>query len=512
MLPVLPVLVPLGAALLSLAAWGRPRAQRALGVAGTAGLLAAGLALFARVSADGVQVVRLGGWPSPFGIAFVADLLSAVLVVLAGVLGLAAAWGSLSAVDAPRQGHGYWPALHVLLAGVAGAFLTGDLFNLYVWFEVFLMASFVLLSLGGTRPQLAGAVRYVVMNLLSSTLFLAAAGLLYGMAGTLDLAELSQRLRAHPSPALVSAVAMVLLSAWGIKAAIFPVFAWLPPSYAAPPAPVAALFAGLLTKVGFYAMLRVFTLVLAPAGAVPRELILALAALTMVTGVLGAVAQGEIRRILAFHSVSQMGYMLLGLGLGTPLALAGSIAFLVHHSLVKSNLFLLSGAVERISGTDRLDRLGGLWASRAGLGIVFLVTAFSLAGIPPLSGFWAKLALLRAGVDAGAWGMVACAAAVGVLTLLSMTKIWGEAFWKAAPSGPAAAGTAAGARGGAAPAGPPAARGAAGLLLPAGALALLIVGLGLAAGPAMRVAERAAAGLSDPSAYVRAVLGPGGLR
>ena len=499
MLPVLPVLVPLAAAVLSLAAWGRPRAQRAIGVAGTAGLLAAGLALLARVSAGGIQVVRLGGWPSPFGIAFVADLLSAILVTLAGVMGLAGAWASVAAVDGPRQANGHWPALHVLLAGVAGAFLTGDLFNLYVWFEVFLMASFVLLALGGTRPQLAGAIRYVVMNLLSSTLFLVAAGLLYGMAGTLDLAELSQRLRAHPSPALVSAVAMVLLAAWGIKAAIFPVFAWLPPSYAAPPAPVAALFSGLLTKVGFYAMLRVFTLVLAPAGAVPRGLILALAALTMVTGVLGAVAQGEIRRILAFHSVSQMGYLLLGLGLGTPLALAGSIAFLVHHSLVKSNLFLVSGAVERIAGTDRLDRLGGLWASRAGLGVVFLVTAFSLAGIPPLTGFWAKLALLRAGVEAGAWGMVAVAAGVGVLTLFSMTKIWSEAFWKAAPAaGPGEAAAAA-----------PGETGP-GLLLPAGALALLVVGLGLSAGPALALAERAAAGLADPSAYVRAVLGPGG--
>jgi multicomponent Na+:H+ antiporter subunit D len=498
LLPALPVVVPLAAAVLSLAAWRSPRLQRALGVLGTAGLLAAALALLARVSRDGIQVLHVGGWPAPFGISFVADTLSSVLVVLAGVMGLAGAVSSLGAVDQRRQGNGYWPAIHVLLTGVAGAFLTGDLFNLYVWFEVFLVASFVLLALGGTRPQLEGAVRYVVLNLLSSTLFLAGTGLLYGMAGTLDLADLSLRVRELPSggPAVV---AMVLLAAWGIKAAVFPVFAWLPPSYAAPPAPVAALFAGLLTKVGFYAMLRVFTLVFLPAGAVPEGLLLAIAALTMVTGVLGAVAQGEIRRILAFHSVSQMGYMVMGLGLGTPLALAGALLFLFHHSLVKSSLFLVSGVVERLRGTDRLERLGGLWSARAGLGLLFLVPALSLAGIPPLSGFWAKLTLLRAGVEAGAWGMVACAAGVGLLTLFSMTKIWNEAFWKAEPEGAAA------------PA-PPGRAAATALLLPVAGLALLVVAFGLAAGPVVAIAERAAADLSDPSAYLRAVLRAEGRR
>jgi multicomponent Na+:H+ antiporter subunit D len=300
------------------------------------------------------------------------------------------------------------------------------------------------------------------------------------------MADLAERLHLAP-PAVVDALAMLFLVAFGIKAAVFPLFFWLPASYHTPPAAVSAVFAGLLTKVGVYALIRVFTLVFAERPGFAPDLILWVAGLTMVTGVLGAAAQGEFRRILSFHIVSQIGYMIMGLGLGTPLALAGSVFYITHHIVVKTNLFLVSGIVHRLQGTLELPRLGGLYAHRPGLALVFLVSALSLAGLPPLSGFFAKLALVRAGLEDGRFAIVATALAVSLLTLYSMTKIWSEAFWKdGAP--------------------PPPVRSPA-LLGPSLALAALTVAIGLGAGPLFEISLRTAGQLVEPSAYIRAVLG-----
>jgi multicomponent Na+:H+ antiporter subunit D len=335
-------------------------------------------------------------------------------------------------------------------------------------------------------------MKYVTLNLVASAMFLAAVGLLYGIAGTLNMADLAARLDAAAEPRAVTAVAMLLVAAFGIKAAVFPLFFWLPASYHTPPAVVSALFAGLLTKVGVYALVRVFTLIFVHDATYTHGLILAIACLTMVTGVLGALAQNELRRILSFHIVSQIGYMVLGLGLFTRLALAGSIFYIVHHIVVKTNLFLVSGVVERLRGTPHLPALGGLYASRPFLAVLFLVPALSLAGMPPFSGFFAKLALVREGLEAGQHAAVLAALAAGLLTLVSMTKIWAEAFWKPEPWAP-----------------PPEARGATRrlMLVPIGALALTTVAIGIAAGPVFDLSARAADQLLDREGYIRAVLG-----
>ncbi|MBI1735388.1 MAG: Na+/H+ antiporter subunit D [Candidatus Rokubacteria bacterium] len=487
---VLPVLLPLLTAATALLAWRHRRGQRLLGVAGAAASLVAALALLARVDAHGIQAVQVGDWPAPFGITLVADLFSAVMIVLTALIGLAVAVYSLATMDAGREAFGYYPLLHLLLMGVSAAFLTGDVFNLYVAFEVMLMASFALMALGGERAQLEGAIKYVTLNLVSSAIFLTAVGVLYGTAGSLNMADLSQRLKGDVSPAVVTALAMLFLAAFGIKAAVFPLFFWLPASYHTPPAAVSAVFAGLLTKVGVYALIRVFTLLFTHDVAFTHGLILGVAGLTMVTGVLGAVAQGEFRRILSFHIVSQIGYMVMGLGLYTPLALAGSVFYIVHHIIVKTNLFLVAGAVHRLRGTYHLEPLGGLYRDHAGLAVLFLIPALSLAGMPPLSGFVAKLSLVRAGLEAERYLIVAVALGTGLLTLVSMTKIWAEAFWK---PGPAAA------RPG------PALRTPA-LLIPMAALAAITLALGLAAEPIFALSTRAAEQLLDPSRYVEAVL------
>ncbi len=488
---VLPILVPFATAIAALALSRSRRAQRAVSVAGAIGLFAASLALLAAVWEHGVLATQAGNWAAPYGITIVADLFSALMVVLAGLMGLAVIVYSLATIDPARESFAYHPLYHVLLMGVCGAFVTGDLFNLYVWFEVLLISSFVLMALGGERPQLEGAIKYVTLNLMSSALFLAAVGMLYGVAGTLNMADLSVALRDTPQQGLVLTLAMLFLVSFGIKAAIFPLFAWLPASYHTPPIAVAAIFAGLLTKVGVYALIRVFTLIFTQDVAFTHGLILVVAALTMVTGVLGAAAQNEFRRVLSFHIVSQIGYMLMGLGLFTPLALAGSIFYIAHHIVVKTNLFLVGGISHALRGTYALKQSGSLYRAHPWIGVLFLVPALSLAGIPPLSGFWAKLVLVRAGLDVQSYAVVAVALAVSLLTLFSMTKIWAEAFWKDAPE--------------------PADRPVSAfqwrtMVGPVAVLALVTVAIGTMAQPVFLLAERAAAQLMDPGAYVSTVL------
>jgi multicomponent Na+:H+ antiporter subunit D len=489
---VLPLALPLATAVATLLLRRSVRAQEMVGTAGAALHLAGGAALLAAVLDGEVLAVQGGGWPAPFGISLVADVFSAVMVVLTGLMGLCALLFARRTVDAARKAVGFHPLVQVLLMGVSGAFLTGDLFNLYVWFEVMLMASFVLLALGGERPQLEGGLKYVTLNLVASAIFLAAVGILYGTAGTLNMADLSTVLPGTASPGVVTAVAALFLVAFGVKAALFPFFFWLPASYHTPPVAVTALFAGLLTKVGVYALVRVFTLVFIADADVIRALLLPVSGLTMLTGVLGAAAQYDVRKILAFHIVSQIGYMAMGLALGTPLALAGVVLFLVHNILAKTGLFLVAGAMERIKGSFELREIGGLWRERPFLSVVFLVSALSLAGIPPLPGFWGKYLLVRAGLEAGSWEIVAVSLLVSVLTMFSMTKIWAEGFWKADPRGEAA---------------PAPVRLPVSMVVPTVLLPALSLLAGLGAPWVVRVCLAAAGQLSVPTAYLRAVLG-----
>jgi multicomponent Na+:H+ antiporter subunit D len=501
---VLPILIPLMTAAVSLLAWRRVALHRAIAVAGAAALLAAGLALLAHVLRGGICATQAGAWPAPFGITLVADLFSAIMVVLAGVVGMAVVLFSLGSIDHKREAFGYYTLIHALLLGVCGAFLTGDLFNLYVWFEVMLMASFVLLVLGGERPQLHGGIKYVTLNLVSSAVFLAAVGILYGLTGTLNMADLARKLDGMSQTTTVTAVGMLFLVAFGIKAAVFPLFFWLPASYHTPPGAVSALFAGLLTKVGVYALIRVFTLLFIREQEFTHLLILVLSGLTMVTGVLGAVAQQEFRRVLSFHIISQIGYMTMGLGLAgltdspllARLALAGSIFYIAHHIIVKTNLFLISSVARRMCGTFELKRQGGLYETQPLLAFLFLIPALSLAGIPPLSGFFAKLSLVQAGLGTGQYKIVAAALAVSLMTLFSMTKLWAEAFWKPMPhEGTASAEL------------PPATPLKLSELLPIGLLAALTVAIGLGAQVVFTLALSAAEQLLHREAYIQAVLG-----
>jgi len=508
LLLIAPIILPLLVAIAGMFGLAlRPasrRLQRQISTVGGVLLLAASLLLFAEVYRAGIQVVQVGSWPMPFGITLVADLFSAVMVVVSGLIGFAVQLYSLASMNEEREVFGYYPLYFVLLMGVNGAFLTGDMFNLYVWFEVMLMSSFVLMALGRNKGQTIGAIKYVTLNLISSAIFLSALGLLYGLVGTLNMADLALKfadVRSNPDVAgLVNAVAAMFMIAFGIKAAVFPLFFWLPDSYYAPPPAVSAVFAGLLTKVGVYALIRVFALIF-PLGSGPfQDLLLWVAGLTMLTGVLGAVAQNEVRRILSFHIISQIGYMIMGLAIFTPLALAGAVFYIFHHVVVKTNLFLVAGAMERAGGSGDLKQLGSLYRRMPFLAVLFLIPALSLAGLPPLSGFFAKLSLLQAGALVEQFWLVGVALFVSFLTLYSMTKIWTLGFWKPDPS-EAQAFSAAHAV--AVPVAPKTRWGA--WFLPMVLLALVTLIIGFGAGLFFPVALQAGQELSNPSIYIEAV-------
>jgi multicomponent Na+:H+ antiporter subunit D len=500
-LVILPLIIPL---LTGAAALIRYRdARRAAVRIGLLLNLAVCILLLIGEQTDGTLVSQMAGRPAPFGISLVIDPLSGIMLVITAVIALAVTVYAQATIDVNRERFEFFPLIALLVMGINFAFLTGDIFTLYVAFEVMLMASFVLLTLGGERGQIEGGLKYVALNLISSTVFLIAAALTYTVGGTLNMAELAQRFAATDSPGITTVLAVLYLVAFGIKAGMFPLFFWLPASYHTPPVAVTALFGGLLTKVGIYSMWRVIGLIFPNDVAFLQPVILALAAATMIAGVLGAIAQTDFRRLLSFHIVSQIGYLIMAFGLFTTDAMTAGVFFMVHVILSKTALFLVSGIVYDTEGTYQLKKLGGIQKAYPGVALLFLVAALSLAGIPPLAGFWAKLALIRAGLEAQQYLMVAIAIGTSVLTLFSMVKIWNEVFWKKAK-----------------PHEHKVTREPRDLVNPVKhrrlivwptvALVGLIVAVGLLAEPVYTLAERAAGDIVDPGAYISSVLNPDG--
>ncbi|MCZ7528289.1 MAG: Na+/H+ antiporter subunit D [Acidimicrobiia bacterium] len=491
----LPVVLPLLAAGLSMALSRRVALQRVVGVVALGATLAVCIALLVRVEADGIAAVQLGGWPAPLGITLVADLFACILLVISMTTVLAVLVFAIGHPGSEDTSAIFHPVYLVLTAGVAASFLTGDLFNLFVAFEVMLSASYVLITLGGRRDQVRTGMTYVVISLTASALFITALGLVYASTGTVNMADLAGRLAELPD-ATRTAIGLLFLVVFGVKAAIFPLFFWLPDSYPTAPSPVTAIFAGLLTKVGVYAIIRSQTLLFPLEGAT-ETLVLVIAGITMLVGVLGAIAQNDIKRILSFHIISQIGYMIMGLGLFTVAGVAASIVYMVHHIPVKTSLFLVDGMVETGTGTGALARLGGLVRRMPAVAVLFFLPAMSLAGIPPFSGFVGKLALAESGFSARQYAIVAVSLATSLLTLFSMTKVWNGAFWGGRE--PRAAG---GAHEGEERIRSPR------LMLGATAgLVAVTLAVAVSARPLLDLSERAARSLLDPAPYVEAVLG-----
>lgn len=424
-----PVALPLLTALAALAL-GRPTTRRRWLVGVSAAVqLAVALAIAWAAYGEPPQVLALGGWAAPFGIVLVGDLLCGIMLSLGAVTALASILFGYAELHVGDEHPLRLPLVQFLVTGINLAFCTGDMFNLFVAFEVMLISSYALLTLEADDWDIKQAFPYLALNLVGSTLFLVAAGLAYGLFGTLNFAQIAARSAEFAGSPQVTLLALLLLVVFGMKAGLFPLFYWLPNSYPILPSPVAALYAGMLTKVGVYVLLRVFGQVLPPELPMVHTTMAWLAAATMIFGVLGAVSRNFIRGILSFHILSQIGYMVLAIGLFTPYALTAAIFYVIHHIIVKSTLFMVGGAVVVLNRSDNLEKTGKLWLAAPVLGVVFLLQALSLAGLPPLSGFWGKYMIIVEGLRQREWVLVACALVAGALTLFSMLKIWNGPFW-----------------------------------------------------------------------------------
>jgi multicomponent Na+:H+ antiporter subunit D len=388
--------------------------------------------LLSDINEKGVLTLNASNWEAPYGIVFVADLLSATLVLLTSIAALAVSFFSSTGLSRQRMMYGYFPIFHFLIMGLNGAFLTGDIFNLYVWFEVIIISSFVLMTLGGRKTQLEGAVKYMAMNILASTFFLTGIGILYGITGSLNMADLSIKIQQVQNQWLVGITACFFILGFGIKSAVFPLYYWLPSSYHTPPSAVAATFGGLLTKVGIYAMIRVFSLIFIP-DEFTKNLLMVIAILTIVIGSFGAVIKTNIRRLFSYLIVCHIGFMVGGIAMFTKVALMGTIFYLIHDIMVKTNMFLIAGVIRQLRGTMDMKKLGGLYAQYPKISLLFALVLFSLVGIPPLSGFWPKIYLFDAAFTLGQFPFGIALILGSFITLFVIARMWAEVFWKDVP-------------------------------------------------------------------------------
>lgn len=493
-LVVAPVVIPLlvGAVLLMFRHETKPQAGVAL--AGLAATLVGNMLLLARILDEGPVVMTMGRWLPPFGISFTADILGASLSLVATLVALVCAFYSTTDIGTIGRRYGFYPFLMLMMAGVSGSFLTGDIFNLYVWFEVFLISSFGLLVLGSEHRQLDGTTKYAILNLIGTTFFLTATALLYGVFGTLNMADIARKADSVREAAPLTTLAMFFLLAFGMKAAAFPVNFWLPASYHTPRIVTAALFGGVLTKVGVYALLRTLVMLFPPERAILSGVIAWVAAGTMVIGIMGALSQTDLRRVLGFVVISSVGIMLAGLALGSAEGLAGSIFYAFHSMIVMAALYLLAGVMNGIGGSYSLRTLSGLYSAHPMIAAFALLLMLSAAGLPPASGLWPKVMLVRASLDVGQPWLALAVLATGFLTTLALGRVFILAIWRER-----------------ADAAPMAAASTTPLLgyLALAALALPMLFMGVYPQPVIELAERAAAGILDASAYIDTVFPEG---
>lgn len=514
----LPILLPAIAAAISLACAKYPQVQRHVASTTLFALIVIALVMLYFSDQEGIQTLQIGGWDGPVGITLVADRLSTLMLSVSALVLFCVMWYAIG--QGVRDGSKdepvavFLPSYLLLSMGVNLSFLAGDLFNLYVGFEVFLVASYVLLTLSASAARVRAGVGYVMVSMVSSMVFLIGIALVYASVGTLNMAQISSRM-ADVDSGVQAAIFAVLIVAFGIKAAVFPLDSWLPDSYPTAPSLVTAVFAGLLTKVGVYSIIRMRSAVFTDGSL--DTLLMWVALSTMLVGILGAMAQNDIKRLLSFTLVSHIGYMIMGVSLGTEKGLSGAIFYAVHHILVQTALFLVVGLIERQAGSSSLRRLGSLARSFPLLGVLYLIPALNLGGIPPFSGFLGKIILVEAAAQEGGampWIMVAGAIITSLLTLYTMAMVWAKAFWRDrndAPDGATAVAR-------------PAVlydvtdevsleerddvgRAPFGMVAATAALVCVSLGVTVVAGPVSDITSRAAATAQDASIYRSAVLG-----
>jgi multicomponent Na+:H+ antiporter subunit D len=378
---------------------------------------------------EGIQTLEIGNWKPPFGIVLVADMYSSLLVLTTNIIVFACFLFAFRSIGLEREKFFFYPGVMFLLTGVSGAFLTGDIFNLFVFFEVMLMASYFLIVHGNTKVQLRESIKYILVNVISSALFVISVAYLYAVTGTLNMADLSVRVAEMGQSGIISVISIMFLIVFGLKGAIFPLFFWLPGSYQAPPSAITALFGALLTKVGVYSITRVFTLIFIHDTSFTHEIIAWLAILTILFGVIGAIAFWDIRKIIIYNIITAVGVILFGVSMLNKSGIEGSIYYIIHDMIIKGALFLLVGAMIVITGTSNLRKMGGLIKNHPFLGWMFFIAALALAGIPPLSGFVGKLKIVQSGFENNEYVFAFVVLLSSLFVLYSVMKIFINGFW-----------------------------------------------------------------------------------
>ena len=486
---ILPIILPTVAALVMIILRNKIKLHRVLSLVALLSVMAVSVIIISKIRKDGIMSLQLGGWEAPFGVSMVADMFAAILVLVTSAVSICCLIYAFSSIGREREEYYFYPLFLILITGVNGSFLTGDIFNLFVCFEVMLVASYVLISLGGTRAQLRESIKYILINVISSFLFLVAIAYLYAITGTLNLAHLSYRIAEVGQDGLMTTVAILFLIVFSLKAGLF-LFFWLPGSYSAPPTAIAAIFAALLTKVGMYAIIRIFTLVFYHEPEVTHLFIGILSAITMLLGAIGAVAFRDIQKVMTYNVVVGVGFILAGLASYSIVGLTGSFYYLVHDMIIKSLIFLLGGTIIHLTGTSKLDKISGLIRLHPALGWMFFIAALSLSGIPPLSGFLGKIFITEGTFTAAYYWLGAIGLLTSLMVLYSILKVFMSVFWgytdltldreKGSTKG---------------------------RMLPIALLTVLTIGLGLGVEGIHEYMDIAVEVLMNPTVYVEAVIG-----
>ncbi len=488
---VMPMIIPLLTGILLIFLRPYLKIQRVFSLISVIATVGVSIYILNLIQTDGILRIDFGGWVPPYGISFVADSFSMLLVLTTAIVTAILLLYAFSSIGRVHENMFFYPFVFFLIAGVNGSFLTGDLFNLFVCFEVMLLSSYVLITLGGRKVQLVESIKYISINVLSSWFFLVGIAYLYGTVGTLNMAHLSVRIAEVGQGPLLTVISIIFLIVFSLKSGLLLYF-WLPGSYSAPPTVVAALFGALLTKVGIYAMFRVFTLIFYHEPGVTHLMIGIMAALTMIGGSIGAIAYNDIRQIVSYNVVIAVGFILVGLAVSTEVAFQGSIYYLIHDMIIKALLFLLAGTMIYLTGTGRIEKMSGLIRNYPLLGWLFFITMLSLAGIPPLSGFIGKVYVGQGAIETGSFILLIIAFLSSIFVLYSLLRIfmncfWGETIINEDDDVPLKKG----------------------MLIPLVLLGLLTIALGVGAEALAPYVSDAARTLMNPEIYIDAVLNSG---
>jgi multicomponent Na+:H+ antiporter subunit D len=489
-LVLVPVFLPLTAAALSVVLGRWIRLQHVIGLAALAGAWLASVMILYLNATQGIQIYRVGGWAPPYGIVLAPDLAAALFEVMATTVVLCGMIYIFGCKDKCLTYPNFMPLFLCMASGLHGAFYTGDIFTLFVFQELMMVSSVVLVAISDNKLGVEAAIKYLLMSSMGSLLLLLGIGAIYATFGTLTLADIARLLAEGDRPLMAQVSAVLLMCSFLLKSAVFPFHFWQPDFHTAAPTPVHAILSSVVVKVGVFGLIRLTTLLFTAEAPLVRNLLLVLGVIGIYFGSLAALRTYDAKRMLAYSTFGQIGFILLGIGWGTPLALVGAIVYAFNHALIKSALLMLTGAVSSRmpNKSANLSELGGAGKASLALGALYFCGGLALAGVPPLNGFISKLTLIQGGIEAQSWLFVGLAVAAGLITLWYMMRTWQLVFQQAPhadlhlkPTGDS-------------------------IVAPSILIALCVL-LGVFAAPLIQLATDAVTQLAEPSLYIRAVLG-----